>query len=115
MLTFPVSLTRPAAEKAWELISREDQNDLALRISVQPGGCSGLQYSLFFDDKSLEGDVRDKITLDGDRSITIVLDPASVPYLTGSKVDFVDTLEKQGFSVDNPNATNGCGCGNSFC
>jgi iron-sulfur cluster assembly accessory protein len=115
MLTFPISLTPPAARKAWELISREDQDGLALRISVKPGGCSGLQYSLFFDDKSLDGDIRDEIAISNGHSLTVVLDPASVPYLTGSEIDFVDTLEKQGFIVENPNATNGCGCGNSFC
>ena len=80
-----------------------------LRIAVQPGGCSGLRYQLFFDERSLDGDlVRD---FDG---LKVAVDRMSAPYLQGATIDFVDTIEKQGFTIDNPNATGSCACGDSF-
>jgi iron-sulfur cluster assembly accessory protein len=83
--------------------------DLQLRISVQPGGCSGLRYQLFFDERTLDGDV----TTDFD-GVVVVVDRMSVPYLNGAMIDFVDSIEKQGFTIDNPNATGSCACGDSF-
>src|SRR4029079_5516132 len=79
---------------------QEGRDDLALRISVQPGGCSGLRYQLFFDERSLDGDVVPDF--DG---VAVVVDRMSVPCLNGATIDFVDTIEKQGFTIDNPNAT----------
>jgi iron-sulfur cluster assembly accessory protein len=104
-----VVLTDTAASKVKALLEQEGRTDLALRIAVQPGGCSGLRYQLFFDDRSLDGD--ETIGHDG---FSLVVDRMSVPYLGGATIDFVDTIEKQGFTIDNPNATGSCACGDSF-
>jgi iron-sulfur cluster assembly accessory protein len=104
-----VVLTSGAAGKVRTLLEQEGRDDLALRIAVQPGGCSGLRYQLFFDERSLDGDqVRE---FDG---VNVVVDRMSVPYLMGATIDFVDTIEKQGFTIDNPTATGSCACGDSF-
>jgi iron-sulfur cluster assembly accessory protein len=101
--------TDAAASKVKSLLEQEGQEDLRLRVAVQPGGCSGLRYQLFFDDRQLDGDiVRDFGGVD------VVTDRMSAPYLTGATIDFVDTIEQQGFTIDNPNATNSCACGDSF-
>jgi iron-sulfur cluster assembly accessory protein len=105
-----VTLTDAAALKVRALLDQEGRDDLRLRIAVQPGGCSGLQYQLFFDERTLDGD------LEIDQSgVPLVVDRMSAPYLGGATVDFTDTIEQQGFTIDNPNASNGCACGNSFC
>jgi iron-sulfur cluster assembly accessory protein len=107
--TTGVILTSAAAGKAKALLDQEGRDDLALRIAVQPGGCAGLRYQLFFDDRVLDGD----ITLDFD-GVKLIVDRMSSPYLEGASIDFVDTIEKQGFTIDNPNATGSCACGDSF-
>ena len=104
-----VILTDTAASKVKALLEQEGRTDLALRIAVQPGGCSGLRYQLFFDDRSLDGDVVKDFG-----GVGVVTDRMSAPYLTGATIDFVDTIEKQGFTIDNPNATGSCACGDSF-
>jgi iron-sulfur cluster assembly accessory protein len=104
-----VVLTDGAAAKVRHLLDQEGRDDLALRIAVQPGGCSGLRYQLFFDERSLEGD--QLCDFDG---VKVVVDRMSSPYLGGAVIDFVDTIEKQGFTIDNPNATGSCACGDSF-
>ena len=104
-----VVLTETAAEKVKALLDQEGRDDLALRIAVQPGGCSGLRYQLFFDERELDGD--DRTDWGG---FDLVVDRMSLPYLGGAKIDFVDTIEKQGFTIDNPNATGSCACGDSF-
>ena len=104
-----VTLTDVAATKVKTLLEQEGRTDLALRIAVQPGGCSGLRYQLFFDDRTLDGD--DRHSYDG---FSLVVDRMSVPYLGGATIDFVDTIEKQGFTIDNPNATGSFACGDSF-
>ncbi len=105
-----VSLTTDAASKVRELLDSEGRDDLRLRIAVQPGGCSGLQYQLFFDERMLDGDL--EINESG---VPLVVDRMSAPYLTGATISYTDTIEKQGFEIDNPNAGGGCACGNSFC
>jgi iron-sulfur cluster assembly accessory protein len=111
--TIPVSdgvvLTDTAADKVRGLLDAEGRDDLALRVAVQPGGCSGLRYQLFFDERSLDGDVRKDFG-----GVEVVTDRMSAPYLSGATIDFVDTIEKQGFTIDNPNATGSCACGDSF-
>ena len=102
-------LTDAAASKAKALLEQEGRDDLSLRIAVQPGGCAGLRYQLFFDDRSLDGDV-----IDDFGGVKLAVDRMSVPYLTGASIDFVDTIEKQGFTIDNPQATGSCACGDSF-
>ncbi len=104
-----VELTPSAREKAAALLAQEGRDDLALRIAVQPGGCAGLRYQLFFDDRSLDGDIVDEF-----EGVNLVVDRMSAPYLTGAKIDFADTIESQGFTIDNPNATGSCACGDSF-
>ena len=107
--TDAVVLTDTAASKVKALLDQEGRDDLALRVAVQPGGCSGLRYQLFFDDRKLDGD--SSIDYSG---VSVVVDRMSVPYLGGAIIDFVDTIEKQGFTIDNPNATGSCACGDSF-
>jgi iron-sulfur cluster assembly accessory protein len=104
-----VHLTDTAASKVRSLLEQEGRDDLQLRIAVQPGGCSGLRYQLFFDERTLDGD---QVTeFDG---VALVIDRMSVPYLNGATIDFADTINKQGFTIDNPNATGSCACGDSF-
>ena len=104
-----ITLTEVAAAKVKDLISNEDVESLSLRISVAPGGCSGLRYQLQLDDRQLDGDVvRDWF------GVPVVTDRMSAPYLMGATIDFVDTIEQQGFTIDNPNATGSCACGDSF-
>ncbi len=105
-----VALTEAAAGKVRSLLESEGRDDLRLRIAVQPGGCSGMQYQLFFDERVLDGDV--ELAPHG---VPVVVDRMSAPYLGGATVDFTDTIEQQGFTIDNPNAGGGCACGNSFC
>jgi len=103
-------LTEAAAVKVRALLDQEGRDDLRLRVAVQPGGCSGMQYQLFFDERSLDGDVELSIN-----DVPVVVDRMSAPYLGGATIDFTDTIEQQGFTIDNPNAGGGCACGNSFC
>lgn len=104
-----VELTDVAAGKVRSLLEQEGRTDLRLRVAVQPGGCSGLIYQLYFDERLLDGDaVRN---YDG---VEVVVDKMSVPYLTGASIDFEDTIAKQGFTIDNPNAGGSCACGDSF-
>lgn len=102
-------LTPVAAQKVKDLIANEDVETLALRISVAPGGCSGLRYQLQLDDRELDGDV-----VAAWHGVTVVTDRMSAPYLSGATIDFVDTIEQQGFTIDNPNAQGSCACGDSF-
>ncbi len=104
-----VLLTDGAASKVKALLDGEGRDDLALRIAVQPGGCSGLRYQLFFDERHLDGDILKDFS-----GVGVVTDRMSAPYLMGATIDFVDTIEKQGFTIDNPNATGSCACGDSF-
>jgi iron-sulfur cluster assembly accessory protein len=106
-----VILTDPAAAKVKALLEQEGRDDLALRVAVQPGGCSGLRYQLFFDERSLDGDAVQEYQ---GGAVKVVVDRMSVPYLAGATIDFVDTIEKQGFTIDNPNAGGSCACGESF-
>ncbi|HEX6055968.1 MAG TPA: iron-sulfur cluster assembly accessory protein [Intrasporangium sp.] len=104
-----VILTDVATTKVKSLLEQEGRADLRLRVGVQPGGCSGLIYQLYFDERTLDGDqVRD---FDG---VEVVVDRMSSPYLEGATIDFADTIEKQGFTIDNPNAGSSCACGDSF-
>ena len=102
-------LTEAAAIKAKSLLDQEGRDDLALRIAVQPGGCAGLRYNLFFDDRTLDGDLTSEFG-----GVRLTVDRMSAPYIEGASIDFVDTIEKQGFTIDNPNATGSCACGDSF-
>ena len=105
-----VGLTDAAADKVRSLLSQEGRDDLRLRLAVQPGGCSGLIYQLFFDERSLDGDA----SVEFGEGVEVVVDKMSVPYLDGATIDFEDTIQKQGFTIDNPNAEGSCACGDSF-
>jgi iron-sulfur cluster assembly accessory protein len=104
-----ISLTAKAATKVSNLLEQEGRDDLRLRIAVQPGGCSGLRYQLYFDERQADGDIVHEFS-----GVAVVTDKMSAPYLSGATIDFVDTIEKQGFTIDNPNATGSCACGDSF-
>ncbi|MDR2255807.1 MAG: iron-sulfur cluster assembly accessory protein [Arthrobacter sp.] len=109
MPTHEVILTDGAAEKVRSLLVQEGREDLRLRVAVQPGGCSGLIYQLYFDERVLDGDaVKDY------EGVEVIVDRMSAPYLTGATVDFEDSIEKVGFTIDNPNAGGSCACGDSF-
>jgi iron-sulfur cluster assembly accessory protein len=107
--THGVTLTETAAGKAKALLDQEGRDDMHLRIAVQPGGCAGLRYQLFFDERALDGDLYRDFG-----GLKVAVDRMSAPYVEGAVIDFVDTIEKQGFTIDNPNATGSCACGDSF-
>ena len=114
--TQTVGLSATAATKVQELLSREisaapeehEGKEYALRIAVQPGGCAGLRYALYFDDRKLEGDHVETIN-----GVEIRMDKMSAPYLRGAEVDYLDTLEQSGFTINTPNAKGSCACGDS--
>jgi iron-sulfur cluster assembly accessory protein len=104
-----IELTETAAGKVKELLQEEGRVDIALRVAVQPGGCSGLRYAMFLDD-----DISDKDVTQEQFGVRVAIDRMSVPYLQEAKIDFVDTLEASGFTIDNPVAQGTCACGHSF-
>jgi iron-sulfur cluster assembly accessory protein len=107
--TKSITLSTTAADKVKELLQQEGQPDVVLRVAVQPGGCSGLRYQMFLDDKLADNDV-----ISEQHGVRVAVDRMSAPYLTEATVDFVDTLEASGFTIDNPAAQSSCACGNSF-
>ena len=107
--TDAINVSDAAATKVRSLLEQEGRDDLQLRIAVQPGGCSGLRYQLFFDERQLDGDV-----VKGFDGVEVVVDRMSVPYLAGATIDFADRIDAQGFTIDNPNAQGSCACGDSF-
>lgn len=104
-----ITLTDSAAKKVKQLLADEGAEDLALRVAVRPGGCSGFSYEMFFD-----GDIAtdDQTATYGD--VKVVVDPASSQLLVGASLDYQDGLQEAGFKINNPNASRTCGCGNSF-
>ena len=109
VISHGVKLTDTAVSKVRHLLQAEGRDDLRLRVAVQPGGCSGLIYQLFFDEQLEEADA--VVAFDG---VEVVVDPMSIPYLDGASIDFEDSIQKQGFTIDNPNASGSCACGDSF-
>ena len=104
-----ITLTKKASAKVSELIKAEGEDDLALRVAVRPGGCSGFSYEMFFDTDVVEGDT--KVTFG---NVQVVVDASSAMLLDGATLDYADGLQQAGFSIDNPNAQRSCGCGQSF-
>ena len=102
-------MTPVASAKVRDLLVEQDNPDLALRVYVAGGGCSGLQYGMALDDSMMEGDTL--VELDG---IRVVIDSESLSFIDGSQIDYVDSLMGAGFTVNNPNAVSTCGCGHSF-
>lgn len=114
--TQPLSITATAAEKVSELLGREleanpeehEGKSYSLRVAVQPGGCAGLRYALYFDDRKLDGDQVTEVN-----GIEIRTDKMSAPYLAGAEIDYLDTLAQSGFTINNPNSKGTCACGDS--
>ena len=104
-----ITLTDTAAAKVKELLEAEGEPELALRVAVKPGGCSGFQYEMYFD-----GDVASDDNLATFGDVKVLVDPASAQLLTGATLDYKDGLNQSGFSINNPNASRTCGCGQSF-
>ena len=105
-----IALTDGAAAKVAELIAEEGSaEELALRVAVRPGGCSGYSYEMFFDTEIAADDVQATFG-----AVKVVVDPVSAPMLIGATLDYKDGLQGAGFSINNPNASRTCGCGNSF-
>lgn len=104
-----IGLTESAAGKVKELVQQEGQPDVALRVAVQPGGCSGLRYAMYLDDQITEKDSTAELF-----GVKLVVDKMSAPYVSDATIDFVDSLEQSGFTIDNPAAQSSCACGNSF-
>jgi iron-sulfur cluster assembly protein len=104
-----VTLTPRATDKLKEILVKQERQDLALRVYVTPGGCSGFSYGMTFADAIEDGD--SVVEQDG---VRVVVDPMSAMYLKGAEVDFVEALMGGGFALRNPNAVSTCGCGQSF-
>jgi iron-sulfur cluster assembly accessory protein len=105
-----LTLTARAAAKVKGLMAEEPQGEAeVLRVAIRGGGCGGFEYALGFDRGAVEGDWESEF-----HGVNVVVDPASAPYLKGSTVDFVESLQESGFKIDNPNAAGSCGCGHSF-
>src|SRR2546421_4049397 len=104
-----INLTETAAKKVRQLLDQEGNPEFFLRVAVQPGGCSGLRYSLYFDDRAMDGDI--ETVTDG---VPVRVDRMSAPYLRGCRVDWLETLQQSGFTIDNPNVHGTCACGDSF-
>lgn len=104
-----VSLTKRAADQVRKIISEEDLEDnLYLRVAVEGGGCSGLSYKLGLDHKTKDDEIIES------QGIEILVDPRHMMYLEGISIDYPDGLDARGFTFDNPNASESCGCGSSF-
>ncbi len=112
----PVAVTETAASKVLQLLEREiaaspaehEGKEYALRVAVQPGGCAGLRYALYFDDQKMDGDMVSRVG-----GVEVRVDKMSAPYLRGAEIDYVDGLQQSGFAINNPNAKGSCACGDS--
>jgi iron-sulfur cluster assembly protein/iron-sulfur cluster insertion protein len=104
-----IALTDSASSKVKELLEAEAQPDLFLRVAVRPGGCSGMSYEMFFDSDRAADDVEATFG-----EVKVVVDPQSSQFLQGASLDYKDGLQGAGFTINNPNATRTCGCGQSF-
>jgi iron-sulfur cluster assembly protein len=107
--TTPITLTPVATEKLKDLLQDRNDPDVGLRIFVSGGGCSGMQYGMAFESDPREFD--EVFETDG---VKVIVDPNSLMYLSGARIDFVDNLMGGGFNIENPNAVSSCGCGHSF-
>jgi iron-sulfur cluster assembly accessory protein len=104
-----ITLTDNAASKVRELLDAEGEPELALRVAVRPGGCSGYSYEMFFDGDVAADDEQAQFA-----GVKVIVDSSSAQLLSGATLDYRDGLQNAGFSIDNPNATRSCGCGQSF-
>jgi iron-sulfur cluster assembly protein len=104
-----VSITDSALSQLRDLLSKQDEPNLGLRVFVQPGGCSGMSYGMGFENQAEDGDI---ITEFG--GVKLFVDAVSARYIKGAEIDYVDALMGGGFTVHNPNAVSSCSCGSSF-
>src|SRR5438477_11382409 len=104
-----ITVTDTAVTKVKELIAQESDENLALRVAVRPGGCSGFSYEMFFDSDIASDDRVEEI-----KGIKLAVDPQSLSHLDGASLDYKDGLQGAGFAISNPNAERTCGCGQSF-
>jgi iron-sulfur cluster assembly protein len=104
-----VALSEAAAAKLTELTTAENNPAIGLRVYVYSGGCSGFRYGMMLEDQPTPED----LTIVS-RGINVYVDQQSTQYLGGAEIDYLDTLMGAGFTVNNPNAVSGCGCGSSF-
>jgi iron-sulfur cluster assembly protein len=104
-----ISLTDQAVTQLKTLMETQGLDDLGLRVFVAPGGCSGFQYGMRFEDSAMEGDL-----VESREGIRLFVDEYSVQYLEGARIDYIDELMGGGFTVENPNAVTSCSCGSSF-
>jgi len=109
--TTRIDVTQEAADQALSLMDQEgmDHGVGGLRLFVQQGGCAGLSYGMRFDNEPEDDD-----TVFEHHGLRIFVDPASIKYIGGSKLDYEGGLQGAGFNVDNPNVVSECGCGESF-
>jgi len=105
----PINMTDQATAKVADLLAQEGNAELALRVAVRPGGCSGFSYEMFFDSELEDDDIVRSFG-----AVKVVVDPASAEQLAGATLDYKDGLQGAGFHITNPNATRTCGCGSSF-
>ena len=105
----PVTITDLAVDELKRVLVKKGNPDLALRVFVSPGGCSGLSYGMAFEDSPGDDDI--VVEKDG---VKLVVDEVSLMYIEGSEIDFIDQLMGGGFTVYNPNAVKSCSCGHSF-
>lgn len=105
-----ITLTESAAKKIKELAKNDKKENFGLKLFVFPGGCSGFQYGMDFEEKAEKTDV----TVE-QHGVKMFVDKESIAMLKGAKIDFVDSLQGSGFKIDNPNVEHSCGCGKSFC
>jgi len=104
-----ITLTETAVKELKRVVAKQGREDMALRVFVSPGGCSGMNYGMAFEDEPQDGD--QGIEQDG---VTVWVDEMSLMHLAGSEIDYVDQLMGGGFSIHNPNAVKSCACGHSF-
>ena len=104
-----LTVTDTAAAKVKDLLEAEGDTTMALRVAVRPGGCSGFSYEMFFDSDFAADDQKAEFD-----AVKVVVDSASLQYLNGASLDYKEGLMGAGFTVNNPNTTRSCGCGQSF-
>jgi iron-sulfur cluster assembly protein/iron-sulfur cluster insertion protein len=103
-----VDLTQNAVGEIRSLLAKSENSGKNLRLYIEQGGCSGMQYGMVFDEK------RDGDLISEKDGVSVLIDPISAGYLQGATVDFNDSLNAGGFKILNPNAKQSCGCGKSF-
>ena len=104
-----LTLTDNAVSKIRDLLAEENNPSLKLRTFVEGGGCSGMSYGFTFDEEQNEDD----FVIDRE-GVIVLVDAASMQYLTGARIDYKEDIMGSNFAIDNPNAETSCGCGSSF-